>query len=83
MRPSPPGSAETAEQVRRLTRGALAQMRTLLLELRAQALEEVPIGELLRNVAEATEGRADIAVSVQRARRRAAAARAAHGASTA
>ncbi len=60
----PSGSAETAEQVRRLTRGALAQMRTLLLELRAQALEEVPIEQLLRNVAEATEGRADIAVTV-------------------
>ena len=60
----PPGSAEAAEQLRRLTRGALAQMRTLLLELRAQALEEVPIEQLLRNVAEATEGRADIAVAV-------------------
>jgi PAS domain S-box-containing protein len=60
----PSGSAETAEQVRRLTRGALAQMRTLLLELRAQALEEVPIEQLLRNVAEATEGRADVTVAV-------------------
>lgn len=60
----PAGSAETAEQVRRLTRGALAQMRTLLLELRAQSLEEVPIEQLLRNVAEATEGRADVAVTV-------------------
>ncbi len=60
----PPGGAEAAEQLRRLTRGALAQMRTLLLELRAQALEEVPIEQLLRNVAEATEGRADVAVAV-------------------
>ena len=60
----PSGSAETAEQVRRLTRGALAQMRTLLLELRAQSLEDVPIELLLRNVAEATEGRADITVAV-------------------
>ena len=60
----PAGSAEAAEQLRRLTRGALAQMRTLLLELRAQALEEVPIEQLLRSVAEATEGRADVAVAV-------------------
>ena len=39
----PARSAETAEEVRRLTRGALAQMRTLLLELRAETLEDVPI----------------------------------------
>ena len=60
----PTRSAETAEEVHRLTRGALAQMRTLLLELRAASLEDVPIEQLLRNVAEATEGRANIAVEL-------------------
>ena len=53
----PTRSADTAEEVRRLTRGALAQMRTLLLELRADPLEEIPIQQLLRHLVEATESR--------------------------
>ena len=53
----PARSADTVEEVRRLTRGALAQMRTLLLELRADPLEEVPIQQLLRHLVEATESR--------------------------
>ena len=57
-------SAEAAAGVRRLTRGALAQMRTLLLELRSDSPADIPIEQLLRNVAEATEGRADIVVDV-------------------
>ena len=57
--------AGMAEEVRRLTRGALAQMRTLLLELRSQSPADVPIEQLLRNVAEATEGRANIVVDVE------------------
>ena len=61
----PARSAETAEEVRRLTRGALAQMRTLLLELRSETLADVPIEQLLRNVVEATEGRANIAVELK------------------
>ena len=39
-------------------------MRGLLLELRSESPAEVPIEQLLRNVAEATEGRADIVVDV-------------------
>ena len=53
----PARSADTVEEVRRLTRGALAQMRTLLLELRADPLDEVPIQQLLRHLVEATESR--------------------------
>ncbi len=53
----PARSAATAEAVRRLTRGALAQMKTLLLELRADPLEEVPVQQLLRHLVEATESR--------------------------
>ncbi|MGE5412924.1 MAG: PAS domain S-box protein [Syntrophomonadaceae bacterium] len=53
----PARSADTVEEVRRLTRGALAQMRTLLLELRADPLEEIPIQQLLRHLVEATESR--------------------------
>ena len=59
------GRAATAQELRRLTRGALAQMRTLLLELRSQALGDVPIEQLLRNVVEATEGRASINVELR------------------
>jgi signal transduction histidine kinase len=58
-------SAETAEQVRRLTRGALAQMRTLLLELRSESLANVPIEQLLRTVVEAAEGRSSVAVDLR------------------
>jgi nitrate/nitrite-specific signal transduction histidine kinase len=50
------------EEVRQLTRGALAEMRTLLLELRPSALEEVPLGDLLRQLSEAFTGRARIPV---------------------
>jgi signal transduction histidine kinase len=40
-----------------LTQGALAEMRTLLLELRPASLTEVSLGELLRQLTEATIGR--------------------------
>ena len=60
----PVHALETAGEVRRLTRGALAQMRTLLLELRSDPPEDVPIDQLLRNVCEATEGRSSVAVSL-------------------
>ena len=43
--------------VRRLNRGALAQMRTLLLELRGDPLEEVPLEQLLGYAVEAAESR--------------------------
>ena len=54
--------AAAAEEVRRLNRGALAQMRTLLLELRGDAVEAVPLPQLLRNVVEAAESRAGVKV---------------------
>jgi two-component system nitrate/nitrite sensor histidine kinase NarX len=53
------------EEVRELTRGALAEMRTLLLELRPAALVEAEMGELLRQLAEATTGRARVPVAVE------------------
>jgi PAS domain S-box-containing protein len=46
------------EEVRQLTRGALAEMRTLLVELRPNALVEVPLPTLLRQLTEAMAGRA-------------------------
>lgn len=53
-----------AEELRELTRGALAEMRTLLLELRPTALTEAALGDLLRQLADAVTGRARIPVSV-------------------
>ena len=55
--PLPPSVAETLDQVRRLSRGALAQMRELLLELRREPPEAIPIRQLLRQLVEAMEGR--------------------------
>ena len=53
------------EELRQLTRGALAEMRTLLLELRPATLTEVSIDELLRQLTEAARGRARIPIEVQ------------------
>jgi len=52
------------EELRRLTRGAMAEMRTLLVELRPGALNELGLSDLLRQLGEATMGRADLEVSV-------------------
>jgi signal transduction histidine kinase len=51
-------------EMRELTRGALAEMRTLLLELRPSALVEADLGDLLRQLAESITGRARIPVTV-------------------
>jgi len=50
------------EEIRQLTRGALAEMRMLLLELRPAALAELGLGELLRQLSEATTGRTGLPV---------------------
>lgn len=52
------------EELRQLTRGALAEMRALLLELRPAALTEVGLGDLLRQLAEAVTGRARLPVAL-------------------
>lgn len=53
------------DELRRLTRGALAEMRSLLLELRPATLMEVGLEDLLRQLAEAMTGRAGIPVHVE------------------
>jgi signal transduction histidine kinase len=53
------------EEVRQLTRGALAEMRTLLLELRPSALVEADIGYLLKQLGESINGRSRIPVTVE------------------
>lgn len=58
------GKLRVAE-LRELTRGALAEMRTLLLELRPTALLEADLGDLLHQLADAVTGRARIPVAVE------------------
>jgi nitrate/nitrite-specific signal transduction histidine kinase len=53
------------EELRQLTRGALAEMRTLLVELRPAALAEANLDDLLHQLAEAIMGRAGLTVSVE------------------
>lgn len=61
---SPEEGRKRVEELRELTRGALAEMRTLLLELRPAALVEVELGDLLQQLAEATTGAARVPVGV-------------------
>lgn len=58
-------SLRRLEELKVLTRGALAEMRSLLLELRPSALIEVEIGELLRQLTEAASARARIPVALR------------------
>lgn len=52
------------QELRQLTRGALAEMRTLLLELRPAALDEASLDELLGQLAEVVTGRTGVPVEV-------------------
>jgi len=53
------------EELRELTRGALAEMRNLLMELRPAALVEAKVSDLLRQLADAATGRTRIPVTLQ------------------
>jgi signal transduction histidine kinase/HAMP domain-containing protein len=53
------------DELRQLTRGALAEMRTLLLELRPAALVDAEVGDLLRQLAESITGRARVPVTLE------------------
>ena len=55
---------QSLEDLRLLTRGALAEMRTLLLELRPAALTESELGDLLRQLAESMTGRTRVPVTL-------------------
>jgi signal transduction histidine kinase len=52
------------EEVRLLTRGALAEMRSLLLELRPEALAQAKMDDLLRQLGRAMTGRTGVPVLV-------------------
>ena len=52
------------ERLRQLTRGALAEMRTLVLELRPVELSEAPLDELIQGLVTALESRKSLQVTV-------------------
>jgi two-component system nitrate/nitrite sensor histidine kinase NarX len=53
------------EELRQLTRGALAEMRTLLVELMPAALADADLPDLMRQLSEATTGRARVPVRLE------------------
>ena len=54
-----------AAELRQLTRGALAEMRNLLLELRPGALTEVPLEDLLQQLVDATASRSRARITLE------------------
>jgi signal transduction histidine kinase len=59
-RRDPEQGFQTLDKLRRLTRGALAEMRTLLIELRPSALQNIPLSELLSQLTEAITSRSGL-----------------------
>ncbi|MBX3015348.1 MAG: HAMP domain-containing protein [Caldilineaceae bacterium] len=59
----PEKGREKLEELRRAVRGALAEMRTLLLELRPSAIADADMQQLLRQLADSTSGRTNINVT--------------------
>ena len=64
VRLSPAETRRSLEDMERLTRGALAEMRTLLLEMRPAALAQSSLSDLLRHLVDATEARTGIPVKL-------------------
>jgi signal transduction histidine kinase len=63
---NPDEARRRLQQLRRLTRGALAEMRLLLVELRPSALTDMPLADLIRQLIDAASGsiRAEISLDV-------------------
>lgn len=61
---SPEEGLQNLEELRQLTRGALAEMRTLLLEMRPESLERADIKTLLNQLTDAFIGRVRVPVSL-------------------
>jgi len=61
----PEEARQGAEELHRLTRGALAEMRTMLVELRPAALIEKPLGELLSYLCDAVTSHSRIPVTLE------------------
>jgi two-component system nitrate/nitrite sensor histidine kinase NarX len=60
----PVDARKSSEDLRRLTRGALAEMRELLAELRPSVLTDSSLGDLLRQLANAFTGRTNVPVGL-------------------
>jgi PAS domain S-box-containing protein len=61
----PDEARKSNEELRQLTRGALAEMRTLLLELRPTALTQARFPDLIKQLSEAVIGRARLPVDLK------------------
>ena len=61
---NPEEGMQNLEELRQLTRGALAEMRTLLLEMRPESLERADLKSLLTQLADAFVGRVRVPVSL-------------------
>jgi PAS domain S-box-containing protein len=59
---NPEEGEKRLEELRQLTRGALAEMRTLLIELRPDSLVKIPLPDLLRQLCESLIGRARLPI---------------------
>jgi signal transduction histidine kinase len=62
---NPAKGAEYLEDLRLLTRGALAEMRALLVELRPAALTDTPLPDLLQHLTAALSGRTRVPVELE------------------
>jgi len=61
---NPDAGKQKLEELRLLTRGALSEMRTLLLELRPDAFRDVDLGDLFRHLGNAFTARTRIPVNI-------------------
>jgi nitrate/nitrite-specific signal transduction histidine kinase len=61
---NPEEGMQNLEELRQLTRGALAEMRTMLLEMRPESLERADIKSLLTQLVDAFIGRVRVPVSL-------------------
>jgi signal transduction histidine kinase len=61
----PDAGRQGVENLRSLTRTALAEMRTLLVELRPAALSEKPLGDLLQQLSEAMSARVQAPIAIE------------------
>jgi PAS domain S-box-containing protein len=61
---SPEIAAQKLEELRQMTRGALSEMRALLLELRPASLDEMDLADLIRHLANAFTARARLPVNL-------------------
>jgi two-component system nitrate/nitrite sensor histidine kinase NarX len=62
---NPEEGLQNLEELRQLTRGALAEMRTMLLEMRPESLERTDIKSLLTQLADAFIGRVRVPLNLE------------------